>query len=84
MFSSTTIAASTTMPTAKAIPASDTTLIDRPSAAIATKEPITDTGIASDTTSVARPDRRKSSSMIAARTPPMTMFCWTSEIAELM
>ena len=39
MFSSTTIAASTTMPTANARPASEMTLIDRPSAAIAHERP---------------------------------------------
>ena len=59
MFSSTTIAASTTMPTANAIPASDITLSDRPIKAIATNAPITDTGIAIDTISVAPPERRK-------------------------
>ena len=71
MFSSTTMAASTTMPTANAMPASEITLIERPSAAMATKEPITDTGIASDTTSVACHDRRKMNSTRAASAPPM-------------
>ena len=84
MFSSTTIAASTTIPTANAIPASEITLIDRPNAAIATNDPITETGMAIDTIKVARGDLRNSSSMIAANPPPIRMFCWTKSIAELM
>jgi hypothetical protein len=84
MFSSTTMAASTTIPTAKARPASEMTLIERPSAAMATKEPITETGMASETTRVARNERRKASRMIAARVPPIQMFCLTRLIAELM
>ena len=71
MFSSTTIAASTTMPTANARPASEMTLIDRPSAAIATNDPTTETGIASTTVIVARPERRKTRSTMAARRPPI-------------
>ena len=70
MFSSTTIAASTTMPTAKARPASEITLIERPSIAMATKEPTTDTGIAMETISVAEKERRKSSRTSAASAPP--------------
>ena len=70
MFSSTTIAASTTMPTAKARPASEITLIERPSIAMATKEPTTETGIAMETISVAEKERRKSSRMSAASAPP--------------
>ena len=84
MFSSTTIAASTTMPTANAKPAREMTLIDRPSIAMATNEPMTDTGMAAEMISVARIERRKISKIIAARRPPTTMFCWTRPIAELM
>ena len=84
MFSRTTIAASTTMPTANAMPASEMTLIERPIAAIATKAPITETGIASEMISVARGERRNKSRMIAARTPPIQMFWRTRSIAELM
>ena len=47
------------MPTANAIPARETTLIERPSIAIATKDATTETGIARPTTSVARGERRK-------------------------
>ena len=71
MFSKTTIAASTTMPTAKARPASEITLIDRPIAAIATKEPMTETGMARETTKVAPMLRRNSMRTIAARPPPI-------------
>ena len=56
MFSSTTIAASTTIPTANARPAREMTLIDRPRAAIATNDPTMETGIASTTVS-RRPSR---------------------------
>ena len=72
------------MPTENANPASEMTLIERPSAAIATKEPITDTGIANETTRVAAPLRRKISSRIAAMLPPTQMFCRTNSSAELM
>ena len=70
MFSSTTMAASTTMPTAKAIPARLITFSDRPRTAIATNEPTTDTGIAIATTAVGRHDRRKIIRMVIASTPP--------------
>ena len=69
MFSKTTIAASTTMPTAKARPASEITLSERPSAAIATNEPMIETGIASETISVARQERRNNNSTNAAQVP---------------
>ena len=84
MFSSTTMAASTTMPTAKAMPAREMTLIERPMAAMATKVPITETGMASEITRVARSERRNSSRMRAARAPPSQMFWRTRSIAELM
>ena len=84
MFSSTTMAASTTMPTANARPASEMTLIERPSAAMATNAPTTDTGMASEITTVARNERRNNSSSSAAKLPPTQMFCCTSAIAELM
>ncbi len=64
------MAASTTMPTAKANPASEMTFMLRPSAASATKEPMMETGIAMETTAVAPKERRNSSRMIAANVPP--------------
>ncbi len=84
MFSSTTMAASTTMPTAKARPAREITLIERPSAAMATKAPITETGMAIEMTRVARSERRNSSRMIAARVPPIQMFWRTKVMADWM
>ena len=84
MFSSTTIAASTTMPTAKARPASEMTLIERPIAAIATKLPTTETGMAIEMISVARHERRKIISTKAASRPPIQMFWVTRSIEELM
>ena len=59
------------MPMANARPASEITFIDRPKAAIATKDPIMETGIASEMTSVAEPLRRKRSKTIAANVPPI-------------
>ena len=84
MFSSTTIAASTTIPTAKASPAREMTLIDLPRAAIATNEPTMETGIASTTVVVARHDRRNTSSTRAASAPPTYTFCCTRSRAESM
>ena len=82
MFSRTTMAASTTMPMAKAMPAREITLSERPMAAMATKEPITETGMASAATRVARPERRNSNRMSAASVPPTKMFCCTRLMAE--
>ena len=70
IFSRTTIAASTTMPTANAMPARLMTLSERPSAAMATNEPITETGIESATTNIGRQVRRNSNKITTARTPP--------------
>ena len=82
MFSSTTMAASTTMPTAKAKPARDTTLIERPRSAMATNEPITETGIAMAMITVAPSERRNSIRTMTAKVPPIQIFCCTSSIAE--
>ncbi len=71
MFSSTTIAASTTMPTAKAMPAREMTLIERPIAAMATKLAITETGMAIEMISVAPNERRNRSRIRAASVPPI-------------
>ena len=58
--------------------------MERPSAAMATKAPITETGIAMEMTRVARKDLRKSNRMSAARVPPTKMFWRTKSMAELM
>ena len=78
IFSRITIAASTTMPTANANPANETTFMERPNAAIATNAPTIDTGIASDTVSVARNERRNNSITSAANKPPTQIFWRTS------
>ncbi len=78
------MAASTTMPTANARPASEMTLIERPSAAMATKAPITETGIAIEMTKVARRERRNRRRTMTAREPPTQMFWRTRSMAELM
>ena len=49
---------------------------------MATNEPMTDTGIASEITSVARGERRKRSRISAASRPPIQIFCVTSAMAE--
>ena len=59
MFSSTTTALSTSMPTASAMPPSDMMLSDRSNMYISTNVPITETGIARPVMSVARASRRK-------------------------
>ena len=64
------MAASTTMPMANAMPASEITLRERPSAAMATKAPMMETGMAREMTRVARMERRKISNIRAARVPP--------------
>ena len=78
------MAASTTMPTAKAMPAREMTLSDRPTRAMATKVAMTEMGMAITTTRVARHERRKSMRTSAASTPPTKMFCSTNLMAELM
>ena len=72
------------MPTAKASPASEMTLIDRPSQAMATKVPITETGMAANTMMVGRMLRRNSIRTPSARQPPTKMFCCTRSMAEAM
>jgi len=84
VFSSTTMALSTTMPTAKASPASETTLSVRPKATITRNVPITEIGMASEMMPVAIHERRKMSSARAASRPPCQRFSVTSEIAESM
>ena len=84
MFSNTTIALSTTMPTANAIPARLMTLIDRPSTVITKNVPTTLIGIARATTRVLRPLRKNMSSTLMASAPPINMLLRTSVVDELM
>ena len=72
------------MPTAKANPARDITLIESPNAAKATNVPITDTGMASIMTRVGLKLLKNNISTQIAKIPPKKMFCLTSEIAELI
>ncbi len=81
MFSSTTIELSTTMPTAKAIPARLMTLSVRPKKFISRKVPTIEIGIAAATTKVLERLRRKTSSTRIARVPPTSRFCCTSPMA---
>ena len=84
MFSSITMALSTTIPTAKAIPASMTTFKLRPSSVTARNVPITEIGIASATTAVADALRRNRSKIPVARSPPKIMLLLTNRMAEWM
>ena len=74
MFSSTTIAASSTMPVAKARPASEITLSERPVGERIANVASSDTGIASAMISVARHWRRNSHrTPMASSTPAMRL-----------
>ena len=53
-------------------------------AQMATNDPMMDTGIASEITTVAPNERRNSNRINAANVPPNQMFWVTSEIADLM
>ncbi len=64
------------------MPAKDITFIERPSAAIATKEPITDTGIAIATITVGLHERRNNRSTKEANKPPMIMLDCTRSMAD--
>jgi HAE1 family hydrophobic/amphiphilic exporter-1 len=70
-----TIEASTTIPIAKASPAKEITLIERPSPAIATKVPITETGIAIKIIEVGIKDLKNSIKIPIAKQPPIQIFC---------
>jgi hypothetical protein len=84
MFSSTTTALSTSMPTANAIPARLITLSERPMRWSSRKVPMMLVGIARAMTTVERPLRRKTSSTKMVRLPPTRMFCRTRPTAEWM
>ena len=66
--------ASTTIPTANASPASEITLIDKPSPAITTKVEMIDTGIAIITIAVGANARKKVKRTTIARIPPIMML----------
>ncbi len=84
MFSRTTIALSTTIPTAKLKPASEITFRFRPVTAMTTNVPITEIGIATPITRVGRGLRRNSSRTRIARLPPRTRFSFTRSTARRM
>ena len=84
MFSSTTTALSTSMPTASAMPPSDMMLSDRSNMYIATNVPMTDTGMASPVMKVARASRRNRYRTRIASRPPISAASRTSPIADEM
>ena len=74
--------ASTTIPTAKANPASEITFMDKPSPAIATKVPITEIGIAIKIIKVGKKERRNRIKTNNAKDPPTQIFCLTKFKAD--
>ena len=84
MLSSTMVAASSVMPTAKAMPAIDMTLSECPVTIITSTVASTLTGIATPTSSVERNCRRKSHSTPIARMTPATRLPPTRPSAWLM
>ena len=84
MLSRATIELSTTMPIANVMPASETTLIVRPSACIPRAVANAQTGMATLTTADAPNVRRNKNRTMIARTPPRSRFCCTRASAPSM
>jgi len=84
MFSRTTMALSTSMPTAKEMPARETTFRLRPKSFMKMKVPMMEMGMDTATMTVDEKLRRKSSSTMTASAPPMRMFWRTRPMAPLM
>ncbi len=84
MFSATTIAASITMPTAKASPASEITLRLRPASCSTTKVASSETGMALAISSVARESRRNHHRQPTASSTPTTRLPDSRLMARLM
>ena len=78
------MALSTTIPTAKAIPARLTTLSVRPKSVTIRNVPTALIGIARPITKVLRQLLRNNRSTIIARMPPTTTFCLTRPIDDFM
>ncbi len=84
MFSSTTIASSTTMPVASTIASSVRMLMLKPATYMMKKEPISEIGIAITGISVVRQSRRKTKMMITTSRKAITMVSSTSLMALRM
>jgi hypothetical protein len=82
MFSSTTMKLSTSMPTAKAIPARLRTLSERPIRYRQRNMPTVLTAMARKMTAAERVLRRKINNTIKVSAAPSTMFSRTKSIAE--
>ena len=74
--------ASTTIPIEKAKPAKDITFIESPNPAIATKVPITETGMAINIIPVGINDLKNKIRMLIAKHPPIQIFCFTKLMAD--
>ena len=84
IFSNTTMELSTSMPTAKEIPARLTTLKLRLLSHRKMKQPMTEIGIASAVVSVDLTLRRKVISTVMASMPPIRTFCFTRLMAVMI
>ncbi len=84
MFSATTMAASSTMPTAKASPASEITLRERPVSLSTIKVVSKDTGMATAISRVARTSRRNNHKMPTASRIPSSRLLVTRLTARWM
>ena len=79
-FSTTTMASSTTMPMARISPNIDSVFSDRPSAAMAAKVPMMETGIARSGISAARQDCRNSTTTTTTSSTASPKVCTTASI----
>ena len=84
MFSSTTIASSTTRPMASTRPSRVNTLIEKPATYITKKAPVSDTGIATTGINVVRQSRRKEKITRITSPKARKIVCCTSRIDRLM
>ena len=82
MFSSMTMALSTSMPTANASPPSASTLSDRPNSSIARNAPTVLVMMCRKMMTVDRPLRRNSSSVTNVNTAPVIRFSVTRSMDE--
>ena len=83
MFSTTTMASSTTSPIASTIASRVSKLIEKPSASIIAAVPTSDSGTVTTGISTERNDPRNSRITTTTITIASTSACWTSEIEAL-
>ena len=84
MFSSMTMASSTTRPIASTMASSVSVLIEKPNSSISAKAPISDTGMVTSGMSVARSERRKRKMTSTTSATASPMVVKTSSIERSM